>query len=109
VEYLKNPPIFNSFPPREKEATSFPFLLKEKDNKIHLPPLGGEYPQGDGGIILNLDLDFFQKDLDYIDYELKKKVILDAADKAKVITVSTSPFFIEQDKAIKVFKDIFYT
>lgn len=58
-------------------------------------------------IILNLDLDFFQPDLDFIDYDLKKKVVLDAAKKAKVITVATSPFFINQDLAIKVFKDIF--
>ena len=58
-------------------------------------------------IILNLDLDFFQPDLDFIDYELKKKVVLDAARKAKIITVSTSPFFINQELAIKVFKDIF--
>jgi len=60
------------------------------------------------GIILNLDLDFFQPDLDFIDYELKKKVILDIAEKADVITVSTSPFFIDQKLAIKVFKDLFY-
>ena len=58
-------------------------------------------------IILNLDLDFFQPDLDFIDYELKKKVVLDAAEKASIITVSTSPFFIDQELAIKVFKDIF--
>ncbi len=58
-------------------------------------------------IILNLDLDFFQPDLDFIDYDLKKKVVLDAASKAKIITVATSPFFINQDLAIKVFKDIF--
>ena len=58
-------------------------------------------------IILNLDLDFFQPDLDFIDYELKKKVVLDAASKANIITISTSPFFIKQDLAIKVFKDIF--
>ncbi len=58
-------------------------------------------------IILNLDLDFFQPDLDFIDYDLKKKVVLDAANKAKIITVATSPFFINQDLAIKVFKDIF--
>jgi hypothetical protein len=58
-------------------------------------------------IILNLDLDFFQKDLDFINYELKKKVILDIANKAKVITVASSPFFIQQDLAIRVFKDIF--
>jgi hypothetical protein len=58
-------------------------------------------------VILNLDLDFFQPDLDFIDYNLKKKVTLDAAEKAKVITVATSPFFINQELAIKVFKDIF--
>ena len=60
-------------------------------------------------IILNVDLDFFQPDLDFIDYEKKKKVVLDAAKKAKVITVATSPFFIDQDLAIKVFKDIFWS
>ena len=59
-------------------------------------------------IILNLDLDFFQPDLDFIDYELKKKVILDIARKASIITVSTSPFFIDQKLAIKVFKDLFW-
>lgn len=59
-------------------------------------------------IILNLDLDFFQKDLDFINYDLKKKVILDAVENASFITVCTSPFFIEQDLAIKVFKDLFW-
>lgn len=59
-------------------------------------------------IILNLDLDFFRPDLDFIDFDLKKKVILDVAKKAKLITVSTSPFFIDQDLAVKVFKDIFW-
>ena len=68
-------------------------------------------PQGEGEekwIILNLDLDFFQPDLDFIDYDLKKKVILDIAKKANVITVATSPFFIDQELAIKVFKDLFW-
>ncbi len=59
------------------------------------------------GVVLNLDLDFFQPDLDFIDYDLKKRVILDAAEKANVITVATSPFFIEQELALKKFKDIF--
>jgi len=59
-------------------------------------------------IILNLDLDFFQPDLDFIDYELKKKVVLDIAKKADIITVSTSPFFIDQELAIKVFRDLFW-
>lgn len=58
-------------------------------------------------IILNVDLDFFQPDLDFINYDLKKQVILDWAEKAKIITVATSPFFIDQNLAIKIFKDIF--
>lgn len=59
-------------------------------------------------IILNLDLDFFSPGLDYIDYELKKQVILDIAKTASLITVSTSPFFINQELSIKVFKDLFW-
>ncbi len=61
----------------------------------------------DNDVILNLDLDFFQPNLNYINYNLKKKVIQNAAKKAKIITVATSPFFINQEYAIKVFKDIF--
>lgn len=57
-------------------------------------------------IILNLDLDFFEPNLDYIDYDLKKKVILDIAQKAKLITISTSPFFINQELALEVLKNI---
>jgi hypothetical protein len=58
-------------------------------------------------IILNLDLDFFEPELDFIDYELKKKVIVDIASKSSFITVSTSPFFINQELALKVFFDLF--
>lgn len=60
------------------------------------------------GIILNLDLDFFEPNLDYINYELKKKFILDIAKKADVITVATSPFFVNQELALEVFKEIFW-
>jgi hypothetical protein len=58
-------------------------------------------------IILNLDLDFFQPDLDFIDYDLKKRVVLDGANKASFITAAISPFFINQELALEVFKDIF--
>lgn len=67
-----------------------------------------ETPPNGNNIILNLDLDFFQPDLDFIDFDKKKKVVLDAASKAKVITVSTSPFFIDQTLALEVFFNIFY-
>jgi hypothetical protein len=57
--------------------------------------------------ILNLDLDFFQPKLDYIDYKLKKEIVQKLIKKASLITVATSPFFIDQDLALKVFRDLF--
>lgn len=58
-------------------------------------------------IIFNLDLDFFEPNLDYIEYSLKKKVIRNIAKQSKIITIATSPFFIDQNRAIEVFKDLF--
>jgi len=58
--------------------------------------------------VLNLDLDFFEPELDYIDYNLKKSVIREIASQAKLITVCTSPFFIDQTLALRVFEDIFF-
>ncbi len=58
-------------------------------------------------VILNLDLDFFEPELDFIDYDLKKQVILDIAKKADLITICTSPFFIDQERALEVLRDIF--
>ena len=58
-------------------------------------------------IILNLDLDFFASELDFIDFELKKKVILDVFEKASYVTVCTSPFFVDQRLAVEKFKEIF--
>lgn len=58
-------------------------------------------------IILNIDLDFWSPWLDFIDYELKKEITIAYAKKAKVITVCTSPFFIDQERALEVFFDLF--
>ncbi len=58
-------------------------------------------------IILNIDLDFFQPDLDYIDYKLKKEVIQSLIPCTWVITVASSPFFINQKLALEVFYDLF--
>jgi hypothetical protein len=59
-------------------------------------------------IILNLDLDFFEPELDFINYDLKKQVILDIAKRANLITICTSPYFINQERALEVFRDIFW-
>jgi len=58
-------------------------------------------------VILNLDLDFFAEELDDIDFEFKKQVILHFAKQAKVITMATSPFFIPGDRAITMLHRLF--
>ncbi|MDD2486748.1 MAG: UPF0489 family protein [Candidatus Gracilibacteria bacterium] len=60
-----------------------------------------------GNYILNLDLDFFSPELDYIDFELKRNKILDFAKNASLITISTSPYFIDQDLAIGIMNRLF--
>lgn len=57
--------------------------------------------------ILDVDLDFFHPDLDYISYEQKKTCIRDIANHAGCITICTSPFFISQQRALKVLRDVF--
>jgi hypothetical protein len=64
-------------------------------------------PQTRNDLILNLDLDFFAPDLDDVPFELKKRVILEFARRAKYITVATSPCFIDQKKALEALGKIF--
>jgi len=45
--------------------------------------------------------------MDYIDYNLKVTKIREYINNTNVITIATSPFFINQNYAIKVLKDIF--
>lgn len=58
-------------------------------------------------LILNLDLDFFAPELDFISFEDKKRTILHFARQAKLITVATSPFFIDQARAIDMLGRVF--
>jgi len=60
-----------------------------------------------GEFVLDIDLDIFSEDMDYIDYEFKISKIKGYIAKASVITVATSPFFIDQNYAIKVLKELF--
>ena len=60
-----------------------------------------------GEYVLDIDLDIFSKDMDYIPYEIKICKIQNLIKKAKVITIASSPFFIDQEYAIKVLKELF--
>lgn len=57
--------------------------------------------------VLDIDLDFFSDDMDYLDFDLKISKTKSYIDKAKVITVATSPYFIDQKKALEVFDILF--
>jgi UPF0489 domain len=58
-------------------------------------------------LILNLDLDIFAPELDDISFELKQSVILGYAARAQYITIATSPFFIDQERAIEYLNRLF--
>ena len=58
-------------------------------------------------IIINIDLDFWSPEMDYIDYNLKIDITKKWMEKADLITIATSPFFINQELAIKVLKELF--
>ncbi|MDD5213495.1 MAG: UPF0489 family protein [Candidatus Gracilibacteria bacterium] len=56
--------------------------------------------------ILNIDVDFFSPGLDYMNYDNKIAFVKKSIEKADFITIATSPFFIDQELAIKVIKEI---
>jgi len=56
--------------------------------------------------ILDIDLDFFSPDLDYIDNNLKVKAIKKAFAKASIVTIATSPYFIDAELAFSYLKKI---
>jgi hypothetical protein len=58
-------------------------------------------------MILNLDLDFFAPELGKIDFEKARTFIREHAKRARLITVATSPFFIDQVLALKLFEKLF--
>lgn len=63
----------------------------------------------DDGIptVLNLDLDFFAPDLDYVPFGLKKRAVLEFAKKSRMVTVATSPGFVDGGLALEVFSRLF--
>lgn len=54
--------------------------------------------------ILNLDIDFFSPEMSYINFDYAKKIIINLAKNAQLITIATSPFFINQNRAIEIIK-----
>ena len=57
--------------------------------------------------VLNLDLDFFAPEMDFMSEKKKIQVIQNLLPKVKCITIATSPYFIDQWLAIEKLKKIF--
>jgi len=55
-------------------------------------------------VILNIDLDFFSPDLSTVNLEEKLKLILFFVPQVEIITLATSPLFIDQEFAIEIGK-----
>ncbi len=60
----------------------------------------------EGEFVLDIDVDIFSEDMAYINYDLKMEFIKRCLHSARLITIATSPYFIEQGKAIRVVKEL---
>lgn len=56
--------------------------------------------------VLNIDLDFFAPEMDFIPEEKKFKLIRKLLPKVQCVTIATSPYFIDQWLAIEKLKQI---
>ncbi|TRW28300.1 hypothetical protein FL857_02225 [Criibacterium bergeronii] len=56
--------------------------------------------------ILDIDLDFFSRDMEYLNDELKIAAISRCFDRASIVTIATSPYFIEFERAKKYLFEI---
>ncbi len=57
--------------------------------------------------VLDIDVDIFSPDMDYIPMKKKLCTIRHLMRKAKFITIATSPFFMEQKQALSIVRQLF--
>lgn len=57
--------------------------------------------------VLDIDLDIFSEDMAYIDVVIKNVKIKQYIQKASFITIATSPYFINQRRALRILKALF--
>jgi hypothetical protein len=58
------------------------------------------------GYVLDIDLDIFAPEMEYIPREIKICRLREWIAAARFITVATSPFFMEQQEAIRIVKEL---
>lgn len=63
-------------------------------------PVKGEY-------VLDLDMDFFSPEMEYIEHDVKVERLRELITGAAFITVATSPYFMDQPRALAVLDELF--
>lgn len=58
-------------------------------------------------IVLDIDMDFFASEMDFVPKNLKIEKLQQYIQQARFITIATSPFFIDQQKAIDLIPVLF--
>ncbi|MGE3278444.1 MAG: UPF0489 family protein [Candidatus Altimarinota bacterium] len=66
----------------------------------------GNQPGSTQNVVLNLDIDVFHPDMSHISWQQKMDVLKYYAPHAKLLTIATSPYFIDQQKAIDLAKRV---
>jgi hypothetical protein len=57
-------------------------------------------------IILDIDLDFRHPDMSIEKYQRTIDITKELIKKSRVVTIATSPYFLDQSLALKVLKDL---
>jgi hypothetical protein len=57
-------------------------------------------------VVINLDIDVFHADMSHISWDQKIEVLKQYLPQTKLITMATSPYFIDQEKAIQLVKRV---
>ncbi len=61
----------------------------------------------DGPYIADIDLDIFSPDMNYIPFDKRLAFIRHVIEQSAFITIATSPYFMDQSRAIAVLKQVF--
>ncbi|MBU0727078.1 UPF0489 family protein [Patescibacteria group bacterium] len=102
--------VGNYIPPAMEEGLVASLIsITSEEELIKSTPEGADHdPLLQGNVIVNIDLDFWAPEMNYIDHKLKIDITKKWMEKADLITIANSPFFIDQELALKVLKELFY-
>lgn len=94
--------VGNFIPPAFKTGMIDEMILVDSEATLD----NFKMPASDKTILLDIDVDFFAPELDYIGNQKKMNLIRKLLPKADIVTIATSPFFIDQKLAIKLINEM---